>query len=393
MPQTNRSETLMDEQTQTEGETVSIRAQKADVITFLKKQQPRETTTFQVLTMSLFQEELRRERSRSDRSKAPLSLLIIQLKADSHIDPENLQSVLFLLHHKLRALDSIGLLEPNVLALLLPDTDEDGAQSVADKVIAQNNSHISSIKVTAYPDKLFESLQQGAQPEDNIESILLLNTPISRPTQSALKRSLDIFGALVGLLVLSPLMLIIMALIKLTSPGPTIFRQVRLGKDFVPFTFYKFRSMHTGADDRVHRDYLKNLINGNDDAVNQEATGEAVYKIKSDSRITRIGRFIRKTSIDELPQLFNVLKGEMSLVGPRPPIPYEAESYQPWHLRRILEVKPGLTGLWQVEGRSKTTFDEMVRMDLSYSREWSVLLDMKLIFRTVRVVVDCRGGM
>lgn len=393
MPQTNRSATLRTEQAQAENETAGIRAQKAEVITFLKSQHPRKTTTFQVLTISLFQEELRRERSRSDRSKAPLSLLTIQLKADSHIDPENLKNVLFLLNHNLRALDSVGLLERNALALLLPDTDIAGAQTVADKIIAQNNSHISSIRVTAYPDKLFESLQQGAQSEDNIESILLLNTPISRPTQSALKRSLDIFGALAGMLILSPLMLITMAAIKLTSPGPTIFRQVRLGKNFAPFTFYKFRSMHTGADDRVHRDYLKNLINGNHNAVHQEASGEAVYKIKSDSRVTRVGRFIRKTSIDELPQLFNVLKGEMSLVGPRPPIPYEAESYQPWHLRRILEVKPGLTGLWQVEGRSKTTFDEMVRMDLSYSREWSVLLDIKLIFRTVGVVVDCRGGM
>ncbi len=376
-----------------QGDTISSRTQKAGVVTFLKSQHPRKSRKFHVLAASLFQEEVRRERSRSDRSKAALSLIIIQLNADAHLNPENLQSILYLLHHNLRDLDSIGMLEPNVLAVLLPDTDKAGAQHVAGKIIGQKNPSVSSIEVSAYPDRLFENLLDVKESEDDIDSVLLLNTPISRPAQSALKRLFDIFGALTGIVVLAPLMLVTMIAIKLSSPGPMIFRQVRLGKDFVPFTFYKFRSMHTDADDRVHRDYLKALINGDDSSTNQEPAGEPLYKIKSDSRVTGVGRWIRKTSIDELPQLFNVLKGDMSLVGPRPPIPYEAESYQSWHLRRILEVKPGLTGIWQVEGRSKTSFDEMVRMDLSYSRDWSLLLDIKLIFQTVWVVLNCRGAM
>jgi exopolysaccharide biosynthesis polyprenyl glycosylphosphotransferase len=207
-----------------------------------------------------------------------------------------------------------------------------------------------------------------------------------------LKRSVDMVGSVGGILILSPLMLIIAAAIKMTSPGPVIFKQTRMGKRGVPFIFYKFRSMSANADDRIHREYVASLINGNHAAINQGDTAKPLYKIKWDPRVTRVGSIIRKTSMDELPQLFNVLRGDMSLVGPRPPIPYEAEKYEAWHLRRILEIRPGITGLWQVEGRSKTSFDDMVRMDLRYIRNCSPMFDLKILLRTIKVVLKREGA-
>ena len=193
------------------------------------------------------------------------------------------------------------------------------------------------------------------------------------------------------LLVLSPIFLGTAIAVKLTSPGPVIFKQKRLGRRGMPFVFYKFRSMRADSDDSIHKEYTANLIRGQLDEVNQGDAESPHYKIKADPRVTSIGRLIRKTSIDELPQLVNVLKGDMSLVGPRPPLVYEAEEYQSWHLRRVLEVRPGITGLWQVEGRNKTSFDEMVRLDLRYIRSQSFWLDVKILVKTVFTVLRCDG--
>jgi lipopolysaccharide/colanic/teichoic acid biosynthesis glycosyltransferase len=160
----------------------------------------------------------------------------------------------------------------------------------------------------------------------------------------------------------------------------------------VPFLFFKFRSMRVNTDDRIHREYVASLIEGKNAQVDQGNGKKPWFKLKADPRITPIGRFIRKTSIDELPQLLNVLKGEMSLVGPRPPIPYETDRYQAWHLRRLLEVRPGITGLWQVEGRSRVSFDDMVRLDLRYARTWSLWLDVRILLKTVVVVLRRDGA-
>jgi lipopolysaccharide/colanic/teichoic acid biosynthesis glycosyltransferase len=187
-------------------------------------------------------------------------------------------------------------------------------------------------------------------------------------------------------------MLITALAIKITSAGPVFFKQNRFGKEGVRFPFYKFRSMLWNTDDQIHREYVTNLIKGDLEKINQGDGGDPLYKMKSDPRITKVGKIIRKTSIDELPQFFNVLKGEMSLVGPRPPLLYEVEKYEPWHLRRILEVKPGITGLWQVDGRSKTSFDDMVRMDLRYVQNWSLWLDIKILIKTFRAVLRSHGA-
>jgi lipopolysaccharide/colanic/teichoic acid biosynthesis glycosyltransferase len=203
--------------------------------------------------------------------------------------------------------------------------------------------------------------------------------------EKAAKRTLDALGSLAGLVILSPVLVAIAAAVKLTSPGPILFRQKRIGRHGKEFTFYKFRSMHTDTDHREHQKFVESLIAG-------EKPADGEYKLKNDRRITPIGGFLRKSSLDELPQLFNVLRGDMSLVGPRPPIPYEVQSYSFWHRRRLFVAHPGITGLWQVEGRSRVCFDEMVRLDLQYAASWSLWLDIRILLRTPKAVVSGNGA-
>jgi exopolysaccharide biosynthesis polyprenyl glycosylphosphotransferase len=195
----------------------------------------------------------------------------------------------------------------------------------------------------------------------------------------AFKRTSDIILSLAGLILLSPLMLLISVATKLDSPGPVLFKQVRVGKGGRSFLCYKFRSMRQGAEEE--RPQL---------ADRDEAVGPT-FKIRHDPRCTRVGRFLRRTSLDELPQFYNVLRGEMSLVGPRPAIPFEVEQYQEWHRRR-LEVWPGMTGLWQVSGRSRLTFDEMCLLDIYYLENWSPLLDLKIALKTIPAVLAGTGA-
>ena len=200
------------------------------------------------------------------------------------------------------------------------------------------------------------------------------------------KRTLDFVAALLGIVVLSPLFAILYLSVKLGSRGPALYTQRRVGENGQTFQFYKFRTMVHRNDDSIHRAYSQRLINGW--AANGQDKG---YKMTDDPRVTRLGRFLRKSSLDELPQLFNVLRGEMSLVGPRPPIAYEVEYYQDWHRQR-LEAKPGITGLWQVSGRSQVPFDEMVMLDIHYMEHWSMLLDLKILLKTLPVVFFGVGG-
>jgi exopolysaccharide biosynthesis polyprenyl glycosylphosphotransferase len=197
------------------------------------------------------------------------------------------------------------------------------------------------------------------------------------------KRVVDIILTVVGGLVLAIPFLVIAIAIKLTSKGPVFFSHTRIGKDCKPFQFYKFRTMYAGNDDARHREFVSEFIQGE--------RGAGVKKITDDRRITPIGKFLRKTSLDELPQLYNVLRGEMSLVGPRPCLPYELEQYQQWHRRR-LSVMPGCTGLWQVAGRSAVDFNDMVILDLFYIDNMSPLLDLRIMFKTLPVMILGRGG-
>ena len=200
------------------------------------------------------------------------------------------------------------------------------------------------------------------------------------------KRSFDLFVAITLLIISAPLLLVIAIGVKFTSSGPILFRQERIGKGGKPFTFVKFRSMTHNADNKIHRDYMQKLINGE---VEESENDGSLYKIENDPRITEFGHFLRRTSLDELPQLLNVVQGSMSLVGPRPPIAYEVNAYKSWHLHR-LSVKPGITGLWQVSGRSSTTFDEMVKLDLEYIEKRSFYTDLKILFQTIPATLNTK---
>jgi lipopolysaccharide/colanic/teichoic acid biosynthesis glycosyltransferase len=203
------------------------------------------------------------------------------------------------------------------------------------------------------------------------------------------KRTLDVTGSVGLLAVLAPAFIAIAAAVKLTSKGPVFFRQQRIGEAGRPFTMLKFRTMQVNADPSIHQQFVAAFIKAGAEA---SAAGSGVFKIVDDPRVTSIGHFLRRSSLDELPQFWNVLKGEMSLVGPRPPLPYEVATYKPWHRRRVLEARPGITGLWQVTGRSRTTFEDMVRLDLRYARNHSVLTDLQILLATPRAVVTGKGA-
>jgi lipopolysaccharide/colanic/teichoic acid biosynthesis glycosyltransferase len=207
-----------------------------------------------------------------------------------------------------------------------------------------------------------------------------------------LKRAMDILGSCAALFFFSPIIAVIAIAVKLTSKGPVLFCQDRLGQYGTKFKVLKFRSMRTDCDSKIHEAYVNQFIAGNVDGNATSSSDKPVFKIQGDPRITKVGQFLRKTSLDELPQFWNVLMGDMSLVGPRPPVAYEYRAYNVWHRRRVLEIKPGITGLWQVKGRSRTRFDEMVRLDLKYARTWSIWLDLKILLQTPGAVLTGEGA-
>jgi lipopolysaccharide/colanic/teichoic acid biosynthesis glycosyltransferase len=202
----------------------------------------------------------------------------------------------------------------------------------------------------------------------------------------------DIVCSTIALVILSPLFWAIAISIKASSKGPVFFSQTRIGQYGKPFILMKFRTMYTDIDRGVHKQYVTEFITENNKRESPAPEGAPVYKLTNDKRITKVGRFLRRTSMDELPQFLNVLRGEMSLVGPRPAVRYEVAVYQTWHRRRVLEFKPGITGLWQVSGRSSVKFDDMVRLDLRYARLWSPWLDLKILFLTPLVVLRGTGA-
>jgi lipopolysaccharide/colanic/teichoic acid biosynthesis glycosyltransferase len=342
-----------------------------------------------VFRRSQFVKQLAIEKRRADRSRIPLSIAMFdfaEATADLAFD-----GLIDLLSARKRETDFIARLDDTQLAVLLPDTNAFGAQRFVDAITRDIGQSGFSTTVETYPDHLFECLKADHEPERAAGSFAA--DPDRGPGYgSAVKRIIDFVAACVGLIALSPLMIVVAFAIALDSPGPVLYKQVRLGRGGKPFRFYKFRSMYRDADERVHREYVTALIARDAQGRLKGAVQRPWSKLEHDPRITPVGRFLRKTCIDELPQLFNVVKGELSLVGPRPPLPYEAAAYESWHLRRVLEVKPGVTGLWQVEGRNLATFDDMVRMDLRYVRAWSLMLDLRILLKTVVLVLQTRGG-
>jgi len=291
--------------------------------------------------------------------------------------------------------------DPSVLGVIFAELGAADRKSVLDalrvKVTAALQSNLRTEEVSHVRLSFHCLPEDSDDPETGLATSATLYPDLvqrdeARKVARVIKQARDIVGSFTALLILSPILLVVAVAIKLSSRGPVLFRQKRIGQYGVPFTCLKFRSMYAVNDSRIHMEYVKRFIAGSGNASVSEATAKGVYKITEDPRVTRVGRFLRKTSLDEFPQFLNVLMGQMSLVGPRPPIPYELEAYDIWHRRRLLEVKPGITGLWQVNGRSRLRFDDMVRLDLRYAKRWSPWLDIKILLQTPRAVIAGDGA-
>ena len=336
-----------------------------------------------VLGETLFRDTLVRERRRSDRFGTPLAVLVVD-RSDRASEAGSWVPILRAVAASKRDIDATGWLEQDaVLGLLLPETSRKGALKAAQHLRRQIARRIGDSAAAVLSVRLYV---QGIQPDRDgsvlppVDLLLDAFVPEQRhPGRDAAKRALDVLGSLGLLAIFAPVMLVVLAVVKWTSPGPALYRQQRIGRRGEPFTMLKFRTMYVNAGHEVHHDYVTWFIKSSG---KQPRTGHEVFKLENDARITRPGRFLRRASLDELPQFWNVLRGDMSLVGPRPPLPFEVEQYQPWHRRRVLEAKPGITGFWQVNGRSRTTFDEMVRMDLEYARTHSLWTDIKILAAT-----------
>ncbi len=243
-----------------------------------------------------------------------------------------------------------------------------------------------------FAPSLFDMLPQKTSIEQIgvLPMVRLFREPLGEG-QRFIKRMSDLFLAGLAAVITAPVWIGAAFAVKVDSMGPILFKQERVGMDGRVFLCYKFRSMSADADDTLHRAAYRKNIEGGIDVDAGDCHQPIFGKVKNDPRITRVGNFLRRTSIDELPQILNVFRGEMSIVGPRPPIPYEVEDYDIWHRKR-LDMKPGMTGLWQVSGRNRLTFEEMVRVDLFYIKNWSVLLDLKILFLTLPAVLRGDGA-
>jgi lipopolysaccharide/colanic/teichoic acid biosynthesis glycosyltransferase len=355
------------------------------------------------LAQAAFRRLLCHERKRSERSRKSFLLMLIRHK-DPKVNAEQvtLGRVVRPLGTLIRETDTLGWFESDhtlgVIFTELGDAELGAAvQSIESKVLAAlhralNANYVKNLEISIYSYP--QSWRDGGL-SIAFDPVLypdLFDLDENKRTSLFLKRLMDIVGSVCALVLLSPVFGILAALVKLTSRGPVFFRQQRLGQFQVPFAFLKFRSMYVTTDAEIHRQYIKSFIAGRAEPNATRGQQRRVYKLTNDPRITWIGKFMRRTSLDEIPQFWNVLVGQMSLVGPRPPINYEIEEYEIWHRRRLLEAKPGITGLWQVHGRSRTTFDDMVRLDLRYSRICSPLSDLKILLRTPRAVFSGDGA-
>jgi lipopolysaccharide/colanic/teichoic acid biosynthesis glycosyltransferase len=341
------------------------------------------------------------ERRRAERAEKRFVLMLVDVKRllDQEKSGRVLSRVTGALGKAIRETDLIGwYLEGQLIGVIGTEIGNAKPKSVQDRMyrnvresldreLSPQKSALISVSFHFFPE---EWEQSGHDRGANIA----LYPEIARQGQTkkvalGIKRAIDIVGSALALLLLFPLYALVALAIKLTSKGPILFRQERLGQYGKSFTLLKFRSMRTDCDPRIHQEFVNEFIKGGS---GDKDSAQPLYKIKNDPRVTRIGSLLRRTSLDELPQFWNVLRGDMSLVGPRPPIAYEFKTYGLWHQRRVLEIKPGITGLWQVTGRSRTRFDEMVRLDLKYARAWNLWLDLKILLRTPAAVFSGDGA-
>lgn len=342
------------------------------------------------------------ERKRTERSKAPFVLMLLEVaNYNSERAVQALESAMSVLLASSRDTDLVGWYKAKfTIGALFTGLVASDKSTVLTTILGRVSNtlrgelsfeqfNLINISLHYYPD---DWDQDGSgRPSNPALYPDLSNQASGKQSLLILKRAIDIIGGLTLSLICLPFCALIAIAIKATSKGPILFRQMRVGQHGKQFVFLKFRSMYADNDHSIHREYVTKLIN-NETPAGSMCNSDTVYKLTGDKRITPIGRFLRRTSLDELPQFVNVLRGDMSLVGPRPPIPYELAAYQTWHRRRLLEVKPGVTGLWQVTGRSTVDFDAMVRLDLKYAIAWSPWLDIKILLRTPLAVIRGSGA-
>jgi exopolysaccharide biosynthesis polyprenyl glycosylphosphotransferase len=358
----------------------------------------------ELLSQEAFRRAIYVEQKRTERSRRKFALMLASCSEPATSRRhQTLTQLLNALAGATRETDIIGWYEESTtLGIIFTEIGEPDAeaksvqQSISSRITGLFRDALESeqfaqlhISFHVFPDDWTEG---GSDRSTKAAFYEISNRATNANSSLIIKRAMDILGSGIGIVLLSPIMVAIAIAIKLTSNGPVLFRQQRVGRYGKRFTFLKFRSMRCANNSAVHEEYMKRFISGRASTQGQEGKQAPVFKITNDPRVTPLGHFLRRTSLDELPQFFNVFLGEMSLVGPRPPIPYEVECYEIWHRRRLLAVKPGITGLWQVSGRSKVAFDDMVRLDLKYARSWSIWLDLRILIKTPRAVLGGEGA-
>ncbi len=316
-----------------------------------------------------FHRILARERYRSTRSGCSFSVACFQLNRRN--GQTSAKSFIAYLKGRIRSTDEMGWFDASSVGVLLYNTAREGASSFAKKVktAAVSQNSLAKYSIYTYPSEWFDIRHDMSDQE-------ISQPPLALPLW---KRGLDLFVVSIGLIILSPFFLFLAIIIKIISPGPVFFKQTRVGKGGRLFQLYKFRSMCIDADAQLEKLRKFSEVNG------------PIFKMAQDPRITRVGRWLRRGSLDEFPQFINVLKGEMSVVGPRPPIPDEVTKYEEWQKRR-LDINQGITGLWQISGRSKLSFEEMVLLDIIYMENWSLWWDMAIILKTIPTVLKAEGA-
>jgi len=347
-----------------------------------------------------FRRSIQREKARTERSGNPFILLLVDTGGLLIERPKSLPALLTALAQSTRDTDFVGWFEAGtVLAVIYTEVSRLSVVEQGGMLVSRTREALGRALTVPVSDRIGLSIH--VFPEEGEGGAGLGPVRIGSPMDAddgadskagalLVKRCMDIAGSFLALVVFSPVLIAVAIAVKLTSNGPVLFKQQRVGLRGQTFTFIKFRSMKTDNDPAIHQAYVEQFITAAAPAAEENA--KPVYKIVNDPRVTPVGQFLRRTSLDEFPQFYNVLKGDMALVGPRPPIPYEVNRYDTWHKRRYLSVKPGLTGLWQVHGRSRTTFDEMVRLDLLYARSWTIWGDIKILLQTPCAVIGGDGA-
>jgi lipopolysaccharide/colanic/teichoic acid biosynthesis glycosyltransferase len=349
-----------------------------------------------------FHTTLTLERRRAERCQKPFALMLLDAHHENGTAKAILRGALASLTSLVRETDALGWYKDGaILGVIFTEVGDHSKDLIADALRTKVDNRLRQQLGPEMAGKIVISFHIFPEHWDRNDTGWMANSTLYPEFKSqgtgknisrAIKRVIDILGSAALMILLLPALLAIAVVIKLTSKGSVLFRQERMGRFGVRFKFLKFRSMYLNNAPTIHQEYVREFIAGKQTAKHSESDVPTVYKITNDPRITPVGRFLRKTSLDELPQLWNVLIGEMSLVGPRPPVPYEYEVYEHWHRRRVLEVQPGITGLWQVNGRSRTTFDDMVRLDLHYAANWSLWLDLKILLATPKAVLSSSGA-